>query len=314
MLKTLSICALILAASIANGQNYPNRHIRIIAPEVGGGADAAVRLLAQQLSVGFGQSVIIENRGGNVISTVAPAIKAAPDGYTLLFYGSGLLLFPMMNPGTFDVFRDFTPITLVDSSPNVLVVHPSLPVNSVTELIAYAKKNPGVLNYAGGTAGTAPTLAGLLFNSMTSLNITRVNYKGTGPALNDLAAGNVQLMFASSAVTSFIRSGRVKVIAITSAKPSNLYPNVPTVASAGLPGFEVDSYHALFGPAGLPASIVNRIHSETVRALGQADLKAKLFASGIEIVGNSPQEFAAKLKTEAALWGKIVKESGLKDE
>ena len=241
-------------------------------------------------------------------------IKAAPDGYTLLFYGSGLLLYPMMSPGSFDVFKDFTPITLVDSSPSVLVVHPSLPVNSVKEIIAFAKSHPGALNYGGGTAGTAPTLSALLFNAMTGLNITRVNYKGTGQALNDLVAGRVQLMFVSSAGTPFIKSGKLKAIAVTSAKPSTLYPNLPTVASAGLPGFEVDSYHALFGPAGLPTPIINRVHSETVKALKQPDLKVKLSAAGIEIAGSSPQEFTAQLKKDAALWGKIVKESDLKDE
>ena len=149
---------------------------------------------------------------------------------------------------------------------------------------------------------------------MTNLNITRINYKGTGQALADLVAGRVQMMFVSAAGSPFIRSGKLKAIAVTTAKPSALYPNLPTVASGGLPGFEVDSYHALFGPAGLPAPIVNRIHVETVRALRTEDLKAKLFAAGFDIVGNTPQELAAQLKVEASLWSKIVKESDLKDE
>ncbi len=314
MLKALSVCALVFVASTALGQNYPDKPIRIVAPGAGGGADVALRLLAQPLGTGLGQSIVVDNRGGNIVSTVSPVIKAAPDGYTLLFYGSGLLLYPMMSPGSFDIFKDFTPITLVDSSPSVLVVHPSIPVNSVKEIIAFAKSHPGALNYGGGTAGTAPTLSAQLFNAMTGLNITRINYKGTGQALNDLVAGRVQLMFVSAAGSPFIRSGKLKAIAVTTAKPSALYPNLPTVASAGLPGFEVDSYHALFGPAGMPTAIVNRIHAETVRSLRQEDLKAKLFGAGFEIVGNSPQEFVAQLKKEAALWSKIVKESDLKDE
>jgi tripartite-type tricarboxylate transporter receptor subunit TctC len=314
MFKILSACALAFVVGTASGQGYPNKPVRIITAGAGGGADVALRLLSTPLGAGLGQSVVIDNRGGNVVSTVGPVITAAPDGYTLLFYGSGLLLFPMMSPGAFDFFKDFTPITLVDSSPSVLVVHPSIPVNTVKEVIAYAKNHPGVLNYAGGTAGTAPTLAGQLFTAMTNLNITRINYKGTGQALADLVAGRVQMMFVSAAGSPFIRSGKLKAIAVTTAKPSALYPNLPTVASGGLPGFEVDSYHALFGPAGLPAPIVNRIHVETVRALRTEDLKAKLFAAGFDIVGNTPQELAAQLKVEASLWSKIVKESDLKDE
>jgi tripartite-type tricarboxylate transporter receptor subunit TctC len=273
-----------------------------------------LRLISPPLSAGLGQSVVIDNRGGNVVSTVAPVIQGAPDGYTLLFYGSGLLLFPIMTPDSFDLFRDFTPITLVDSSPNVLVVHPSLPVNSVKELIALAKSKPGTLNYAGGTAGTAPQLAASLFNSMAGVDIKRITYKGTGQALADLVGGRVHLMFASSAGGPLIKAGKVKAIAVTSATPSSLYPGLPTVASAGLTGYEVDSWHALFAPAGTPAPIINRIHQETVRAINQPDVKSKLHAAGLEIVGNTPQALAAQLKTEHGLWSKIIKESDIKDE
>ena len=314
MWKAAIAAAVSVVALSVQAQSYPDRPIRIVAPAAGGGADVAVRLLSQPLSSGLGQPLIIDNRGGNVVTTVSPVIKAAADGYTLLFYGSGLLLYPFMNPGSFDIFRDFTPITLVDSSPSILVVHPSLPVNSVRELVAMAKSKPGALNFAGGTAGAAPTMAALLFNAMAGVDITRINYKGTGQAINDVVAGRVQLMFASSAGAPFVRSGKLRILAVTSAKPSSLYPNVPTVASAGYPGYEVDSYHAFFGPAGLPATVVNRIHTETLRALAQPEVKAKLFASGIEIAGVSPQEFAAQLKREAAIWGKIIKDADIRDE
>ena len=225
----------VLCMAATYGQNYPNKTIRILAAEAGSGSDLTARIIAQGLASNLGQAVIVDNRGGAVI--VGPMLaRATPDGYTLLFHGSPIWLTPfMMNNAPWDPVKDFSPIAWAASSPNVLVVHPSVPAKSVKELIALAKGKPGELNYAAGGPGSVPHLAAELFKAMAGINIIRISYKGTGPALNALSGGEVQLMLApSGSVAPYIKAGRVRALAVGSTQPSALAPDLPTVAASGL--------------------------------------------------------------------------------
>ena len=301
--------------STGSGQVFPTKPIRLFTTEAGGGADFVARLVAQGLSSALGQPVIVENRGGGVVAGEIVA-KAPPDGYTILLQGTAFLLAPFLRSSApFDPVRDFAPITLADRSPNVLVVHPSLPIRSVKELIALAKARPGALNYASGSTGASPHLAAELFNSMAGVKIVRVNYRGTAPALNDLIAGEVQLMFATAgAGTPHVKSGRLKALAVTSAQPSALAPGLPTVAATGLPNYESVSLHVIFAPAKTPAPVINQLNQHMVRVLKTPETKERFLAVGVESVGSSPDELAATVKTEVTKWGKVIKEAGIKPE
>jgi tripartite-type tricarboxylate transporter receptor subunit TctC len=308
---TTSIAAL-LCAGAAGGQDYPAKRLNVATSEIGGAGDFASRLIGQGLSVGFGQPVIIENR-----PTLAPEFvaKAPPDGYTLLHYGNTVWTSPLIRSVRWDALKDFAPIMLTVRAPNVVVVTPSLPVKSVKELIALAKARPGQLNYASSTIGSSTHLAAELFNVMAGVNIVRINYKGVSMGINDLMSGRVQLMFlAPGAVTTHIKSGRLRALATTGAKPSPLFPGLPTVASSGVPGYESAASFGLFAPAKTPASIVTRLNQEAARVLGTPDVKDKLFNSGMEVVANSPENFAAFLKSEIAKWTKVVQKAGIRDE
>jgi tripartite-type tricarboxylate transporter receptor subunit TctC len=304
-----------LYADVVSGQNYPNRPIRMLTTEVGGGADFVARVVAHGLSGVLGQQVIVDNRGGGLIAGEIVA-RAPRDGYTLLLQGSAFLLAPFLRSSVpYDPVRDFAPITLADSAPSVLVVHPSLPVKSVKELIALAKAKPGELNYAAGSIGATPHLSAELFNTMAGVNITRINYRGTGPALNDLIGGQVQLMFTTPAAgLPHVKSGRLRALAVTSAQPSPLAPGLPTVTASGLPGYESVSIHGIFAPAGTPATIINKLNQEIARVLNRSDVKEKMFKAGIEPVGSLPEEFAATVKSQMATWGKLIKDTGIREE
>lgn len=305
----------LLGADGASGQNYPGKPIRMLTAELGGGSDIAARLIAQWLSGSLGQQVVVDNRVGGII-LLDTAAKAPPDGYTLVLYSSVLWLMPFMRDRVpYDPIKDFSPIVLVGSTPMVLVVHPSLPVNSVKDLVALAKAKPGELNYSTGPAGATPHLAGELFKSMAGGDIVHVPYKGVALALNDVIGSRVHMMFPNvGAVTQHIRSGRVKALAVTSAGPSALIPGLPTLAASGLPGYEAVGLIAIFAPAGTPAAIVNQLNQEIMRVLDTADVKGRFFNAGTEVIGGSPQALAATMKSEMARMGKVIRNAGIRIE
>ncbi|HEV8520097.1 MAG TPA: tripartite tricarboxylate transporter substrate binding protein [Burkholderiales bacterium] len=313
----LSTITLVFCAGTASGQNYPSKPIRMLTAEAGGGADFVARVIARELSANLGEQVVVDNRGGagGIIAGEIVA-RAAPDGYTLLFYGPAIWLLPFLrNHVPYDPVRDFSPITMAVTTPNILVVHPSLPVSSVGELIALAKARPGQINDAGANTGSSVHLAAELFKAMAGVKIVRVPFKGVGPALNALIAGQVQIMFPSAgAVAPHVKSGRLRALAVTSAQPTALAPGLPTVAASGVPGYESIAMFGIFAPARLPAALSNRLHQEIVRALLRPEVKSRLFESGVEPVGSAPAEFAATLKSEMTKWGKVIKDAGIRDE
>ena len=308
--EMVAIGLMVLASGVVSGQNYPSRPIRIFASEAGGGTDLAARLIAPGLTAGLGQSIVIENR--NALIATETVAKSPPDGYALLLNGPAVWLTQFMRDNvTWDPLRDLAPITLAVSSPSVLVVHPSLPVKSVRELIALAKARPGELNYGTGPAGGPPHLAGELFKAMAGVNIVVIPYRGTGPALNALIGGQVQLMFPSAGgALQHVRSGRLRALAITSARPSTLIPGLPTVAT-GLPGYESIGIFGVFAPANTPGAIINRLNQEIVRALNQADVKEKFLNAGTETVGSTPEQLTAAIKAEMATMGKVIRDNGI---
>ena len=307
-------CAAVLlaACALSVAQEYPTKPLRFIAPNLPGGpTDILARLLGQKLSESFGQPVIIENRagaGGNIGTELAA--KAAPDGDTLVTgnnatFGANPTLYKRLG---FDPIKDFTPVIFVATQPNILVVHPSLPVRNVKELIALARAKPGQLNYAGSGVGAAAHLAAELFKNLTGTKIEHISYKSAGPALIDLIAGQTQLMFATAlSVTPHIKANRVRALAVTTAKRSKLYPELPTVAEAGVPGFEASTWHGVLVPAGTPPAIVERLNSEMNKALQMPDVRERLASLGAEIVGGSSKEFAEHIRREIPKWAKVVK-------
>lgn len=305
----------VLGSGMVFGQNYPNRPIRIVASEAGGGADFVARLVGEGISVALGQQVIIENRPSGVIPPETVS-KAKPDGYTLLVYGSTVWLLPLMRSNVpYDPVRDFTAITLATSATSLLVVHPSMPIRSVKELIALAKAKPGKLNWSSASAGSATHIAGELFKSMAGINIVRVPYKGTAPMLNDLIAGFVQVSFPNAAIgLPHVKSGRLRALAVTSAKPSPIAPDLPTVAASGLPGYESTAPAGIYAPAKTPEAIINRLNQEIVRALNRPNTKERLLKVGNEVVGSSPEEFAAFIKFDMARMSKLIKDAGIHEE
>ncbi len=313
--------ALVIAALLATGnalaQTWPAKPVRLIVPyPPGGSADILARAIGQKLGDGLGQQVVIDNRpgAGTAIGAEATA-KAAPDGYTILLGTvSSHAINPALNPGLkFDPIKDFAPISLVASIPFALVVHPSLPAKSVKELIALAKARPGSLNYSSAGNGTSNHLAGELFKSMTGTFMVHIPYKGSAPALNDLIAGQVQLMFDLVLTTApHVKSGAVRAIAVTGRERSPALPGVPTVAESGVPGYEVTAWFGFFAPAGTPAAVVNVLNAETVKAMKLPDLRERLGSQGAEPVTSSPEQFSAYVKDELAKWTRVVKASGMK--
>ena len=299
-----------LNVSAAFSQNYPNRPVRIVTAEIGGGSDLVARPIAQELSTQIGKQVVVDNRG---IQAIEYGSKAQPDGYTLTFYGSPLWLLPLMRDNVpWDPIRDFAPITLAVNTPNILVVHPSLPVKSVKELISLAKARPGELNYAAGTVGSAPELAAELFKYMAGVNIVRVPYKGTASSLSALFSGEVQLLFPSaSLVTSQIKAGRLRALAVTTAEPTDLVPGLPTIAASGLPGYESVAIYGIFAPAKTPTAIINYLSQEIGRVLTKPDVKERFVNLGTQVVGSTPEQFSAAIKADMTRMGEVFKKSNL---
>ena len=314
--------ALIAAAAIlaglvtaAESQNFPIKPIRVVASEPGGGGDFVARLIAQGMSGGLGQQVLVDNRGGSVIIPAEIVAKAPADGYTLLLIGSTLWIEPLMRKTPYDPVRDFIPVTQAAGLPLFVLTHPSLPVKNVKELIALAKAQPGKLNYSSSGAGGSMHVAAELFQSMAQVKLVHVPYKGGGPAIVDLLAGQVPLSFATVLETSqHVKAGRLRALAVTSAKRSVASPDILTVAEAALPGYESISWLGVFAPTGTPREIIAVLNTEIVKILQQPDVKQRLLEQGGEPIGNTQEQFTAVLKSDIAKYAKIMRESGTKVE
>lgn len=311
--------AMLLAAAASAGwaqdaATYPARTIRIvIALAPGGGVDTSGRLLGQKFTEAWGQQTVAENRpgAGGTIATELVA-RAAPDGYTLLMSSMGHAIIPAIYNLSYDTIRDFAPISLFVQSPSILAVHPSLPVKSVKELIAFAKARPNEILFSSSGSGSGQHLAMELLNRMAGIQLVHVPYKGTAPSILDLVAGRVSVTSASAISTlPHVRSGRLRALAVASAKRSPSAPELPTVAEAGIPGFAVDQWYALFAPGKTPKEIVAKLHGEIARTVAHAETRQRLLAMGLDPVGMPPDEFAAYLKTETAKWGKLVRAAGI---
>ena len=306
------LIGLCLLASPAGAQSdYPSKPVKIIVPSApGGGTDIAARVLAQHLSQATGQQFFIDNRpgAGNMIGIEAAA-RSAPDGYTLLMTASTLSINQLTYKKVlYDAVRDFAPISLVVSLPSVLVVHPSVPARSLAELIALAKQKPDQLTYASAGIGTNPHLSMELLKTMTGIEIRHIPYRGVGPALNDLVAGQVGILIAGVLTTKpQVDAGTVRGLAVTGLKRVEGLPDVPTVAEAGVANYEALQWYGLLAPAGTPAPIIARLHAETAKAVRSAEMKERLAADGADPVGNTPAEFAAHIKEEMRKWAEVAR-------
>jgi tripartite-type tricarboxylate transporter receptor subunit TctC len=315
---TLILIASLVLAGAAFCQDYPAKPIRLVVPFApGGGVDITARLLAQSLSVNLGQQIVIDNRGGaGGIVGMEIVARAAPDGYTLLMSHVGFTAMPgLYKKLPFDPVNDFTGVVVAISGVYVLVVNPAVPVKSVQELIAYAKANPGKLSFASAGSGSSIHLAGELFKSMAGLDLLHVPYKGAAPALTDVVAGEVQMMFGTATNTlPMVKAGKLRALAVTSAKRSALAPELPTVAESGLPGFEVVGWYGLAAPAKTPHPLVARINADTNRALQSPDLIERLRVQGLEPLGSTPEEATALIRNDVARWTKVIRDAGIQPQ
>jgi tripartite-type tricarboxylate transporter receptor subunit TctC len=312
----ISFFASILAPSIADAQNWPTRPVRLISPFApGGGADITSRAVAQKLSISLGQQVLVENRGGaGGMIGVDIAAKSPADGYTVVMGTIGPIA---INPSlykkmTYDPMRDLIPVSQAANALNVLVVHPSLPAKNVKEMIAIAKARPGQMNYGSSGPGATDHLAGELFNVLAGVKMVHVPYKGGAPAMLDLVSGNVQVVFSTvSTAIAAMDSKRVRPLAMTGNQRFELMPELPTVAEAGLKGFEVNNWYGIFLPAGTPKDIVTRLNADVVKALAAPDVKKRLLEAGIVATSSSPEGFTIYVKAEAAKWAKVIKDANI---
>jgi len=304
-----------LVSRVALGQSWPSRFVRLIVPfPPGGGTDAIARVVAGRLSELWGQQMVIENRGGAATNIGTEAVaRAEPDGYTMLLCSLNLAvnryLFPSLS---YDPVADLAPVSLLCDYPNVMAVPISSPAKSVTEFIAYAKANRGKITFASSGHGTSVHLSGELFKRLAGVEMLHVPYRGAGPALNDLLPGRVDVMFNNiGAVLPLIQSDRLRGLAVTTAKRTPAAPQMPTIAEAGVPGFDVSSWYAIFAPARTPPEIVRKIHADTIAALADRATKERLEQRGVVVIGSTPAELAAFLKAEMDKWGPVIKEAGI---
>jgi len=300
-------------------RNYPNRPVRLIAPFVPGGpTDIVARLLAQKMGENLKQTFVVDNRGGAGGSVgMEIAAGAAPDGYTLVLGSSGnLAVNPALNPKLpYHPLKDFQPLTQTTSGPQMLVVNPGVAAKSVQEFIALARARPGQLNYGSGGTGTTTHLGVELFKLAAGVNIVHVPYKGTGQSLTDVIGGQVQMMMSSMLpAVPHVKAGRLRALGVTSARRAAVYPDLPTLAESGLPGFETTSWHGMLAPARTPKAVVDRIHAELVKTLNQADVKAIFASQGMDVVASTREDFTAYIRSETAKWTKVIKAIGIKTE
>ena len=318
VLWILSRAAVALAVSApAAAQIYPSKPVRMVLPyPPGGGSDTIGRPLAQKLTESLGQQVVVENRGGaNGNIGMEFAARAAPDGHTIVFALTAQLA---INPGLYgklpyDPVKDFAPITLLGTGAYILVVHPSLPAKSLKQLVALAKAQPGQIAYSSSGNGSGGHLAAELLNSMAGIKMLHVPYKGGGPALMDLIAGQVQVLFSTQLASwPHIQSGRIRALAVSTAKRPVSIPDLPTVAEAGLPGYDSGVWYAVLAPAGTPHDIIMRLNGEIIRALNQPDYRGLLVNNAIDPIGSPPEQLGAYIKTELVKWAKVVKNAGVR--
>ena len=315
----LALVVLSPAAVTVHAQSYPAKPIRLIVPfPPGGGTDLVARAIAPKLMETGGIQLIVDNRpGGGTVVGAELAAHAAPDGYTI-FMGTNTshAINPNLYPKlSYDAVRDFQPITKIASIPYILVVHPSLPVRTVKDLVALAKARPGLLNFASSGNGTPGQLAGVMLNEAAGIEMVHIPYKGSAPALTALVSGETQLIFSSLTSTlPLVKSGRLRAIAMTSAKRSPINPNMPTIAESGYPGFEAITWYGLFLPAGAPPAIVARLNTEFVKVLSANDFKAWLMDQGADAAPGTPDEFAAFVKSEIARYAPLIKKAGMRPD
>ena len=318
-MRTCVAALLVLSASVVTAaETYPNRPIRMILPVApSGGSDITARAINPKLIEYLGQQVIIDNRpGAGGTNGMVIAARATPDGYTLIqsSIGPTAVNITLDKSLPYDTLRDFTPIARGVSALNILVVHPSLPVHSVKDLIAYTKKNPTKINYGSSGIGHADHLAAELFNSMVGVKMQHIAYKGGAPAMTELLGNNIHLIFSTvSTAITFIKAGRIRPIAVTSGKRVSLFPDIPTVSEAGVPGFEVDNWYCFLGPKGMPKPIVDRLHRELNRALDQPDVKQRLEGFGIfPFALATPEAFGDYIRSEIKKYAKLIDEAGIR--
>ena len=295
---------------------YPSRPIRLIIPfEPGGGTDIVGRVIGHKLSEAFGQPVVIENKpGGNGSIGANSVAKSAPDGYTLTMVTGSLSVNVTLqgNKQPYDLLRDFVPVTQVTSQPYVLVVNPNLPVKTVADLIALAKAKPGTLNFGSSGTGGLSHLAGEMFASLAKIKITHIPYKGGSPAMNDVVAGQIQMLFSTRLQAhSLISSGRLRALAVTTATRSLAAPELPTMQEAGVPGYEVAGWYGILAPAATPSAIVEKLNREIVKILKMPDVREKMAADGSDPVGNTSAQFGAHMRTEVEKWRRVIQDAGI---
>ncbi|HYT46856.1 MAG TPA: tripartite tricarboxylate transporter substrate binding protein [Burkholderiales bacterium] len=313
-----SVFATLLAFSTAaQAQQYPVKPVRIVVPFApGGGSDFIARFIAQRLGAGLGQQAIVENKpGAGGMLGIEAGVKSPPDGYTLTLIASSYTVNPSIYKFSFDPVSDITPIIQLSQGPLLVVVRPSLPVKSTQELIALAKAKPGQINFASSGQGSVIHMATELFQSMAGIKMNHIPYKGTGPALTDTIGGQTDVFFSSTATAvPHVQSGKLRAIAVTSAKRIAALPNVLTMAESGLPGYEVTLWHGLIGPKGLPRPIVERLNGEATKALKLKETAAQLQNDGVAPAGGTPEQFLAQIKREIGVWRKVASDAGVKAE
>ena len=305
-----------MASAVA--QSYPSRPIRIIVPQSpGASTDITARLVAQGLNEAFKQPVIVDNRpGSSGIAGTELVARAAPDGYTLMVVASSFSINPALGRKLpYDSIRDFTTVTQLSKFPNMLAAHPSTPVKTLQDVMALAKAKPGQVTYASAGVATGTHMTAELLRYMTKIDLLHVPYKGGGPAMTAAMGGQTQLIVATSVgLLPHVRAGKLRAIAVTSAKRSAAAPDIPTIAESGVPGYEHEPWNGMFGPAGMPKAVLARVNAEVVRVLHAPEAKKVLEGDGADIVGNSPEQFGAVLKAEIAKWTKVAKAAGIKAE
>ncbi|OGA50972.1 MAG: hypothetical protein A3F74_25880 [Betaproteobacteria bacterium RIFCSPLOWO2_12_FULL_62_58] len=309
--------ALLLAggSAIAQKSSYPDKSVRFIVPfPPGGGTDIIARVMAQKLSEAFGQSVVVDNRpgaGGTIGAEIAA--KSTPDGYTMIMVSGSYAVNAGLYKLPYDPVNGVDTVSLVGTGPFIVALHPSMPPGNVKQLIALAKAKPGAINYGSTGTGGITHMATELFRLMANINIVHVPYKGTGPALNDLIGGQIQLVFGAMLATlPHVKSGRLRGIAVTGPKRSQAAPEIPTVSESGLPGYEVTLWYGVWGPKGLPKDVIGRWHTELVKVLQSPDLRGKLATDGLEAVGSTADEFRVHLTREVAKWAKVIKDANVR--
>lgn len=302
----------LMMAPAAPAETFPAKPIRIVTSTPGGANDLSARIIAQGITGPLGQPVIVDNRGSVITGEIVA--NAPADGYTILVQATSFTMGPLIRKTPYDLIKDFSPITLATTAPNILVVHPSVHANSFAELIQLAKTRPGAFNYATGNLGSSSYLAGELFKAMTGVKIVRIPYKGDGPAVIGLLSGETQLMFVTAgSVLPHVRSGKLKALAVTSLQRFALAPELPTLNESGLAGYDSGSAVVLFAPAHTPAVRVKRLNQEIVRFLNRPETRKKfLNDAGADVIASSPQELASWLKAEMSRWSKVLRDAGVR--